>query len=178
MSGLSASPVSQLGQAITRLNQRALRFTDPGSRWFLTSVKLGFIIKVVMTLVALLQGLAQGSLSERAPPLDLNIVEIVTLLVVFAPISETLGIMLVHLLTRRWLGLAGFVAVSTVLAYALHGPPLASYPAGPAAAFLIMSYQYVSFRDAVGVGKAFAGVTICHAVSNGITAIIVASLPD
>ena len=173
-----ASPVGRLRRAITRLNQRALRFTRPGSRWFLASVKLGFINKAALILFAALQGLAEGSLSEEEPPLNRGIVDFAILAIVFAPVFETLGIMLVHLLTRRWIGVTGFVAVSTVLAYVMHGPPLAYYPAGPAAAFLIMSYQYVSFRDTLGIGRAFAGVTISHAVSNGITVPLLLAFPD
>lgn len=152
-----ASPIGQLGQAMTWLNQRALRFTRPGSHWLLTSVKLGFIIKVTAILVALLQSFAEGTLNQEIPAPDRNIRYFVIVGIVLAPLLETLQIILVHWLTRRWLGLAGFVAASTVLAYAMHGPPLAYYPTGAAAAFLIMSYQYVSFREVLGTGKAFAG---------------------
>ena len=172
-----ASLVSRLRRTITRLNQRALRFTHPGSRWLLTSVKLGFVIKVAAISFALIEAFATGTLSRETPRPSRSTVSFAILAVVIVPVIETLQIMRVHLLTRRWIGLAGFVAVSTLLAYALHGPPLAYYPAGAAAAFLIMSYQYVSFRDALGVGKAFTGVAICHAVSNGITALIMAALP-
>ena len=163
---------------MTWLNQRALRFTRPGSHWLLTSVKLGFIIKVTAILVALLQSFAEGSLSQERPAPNRSVTYFVILGVVIAPVLETLQIMLVHRLTRRWLGLAGFVAASTALAYTMHGPPLAYYPTGAAAAFFIMSYQYVSFREVLGTGKAFAGVAICHAVSNGITTLIIAALPD
>ena len=173
---VSASLVGQCRRATTRLNQRALRLTRPGSCWLLTSVKLGFAIKVAAVLVALAEAFARGATNQETPGPNRSIVYLAILGSVIAPVIETLQIMLVHVLTRRWLGLAGFVAVSTALAYATHGPPLAYYPSGAAAAFLIMSYQYVSFREVLGTGKAFAGVTICHAVSNGITTVILAAL--
>ena len=171
-----ASLVGRLRRTITRLNQRALRFTHPGTRWPLTSVKLGFVIKTAAVLVAMAEVVARGHLNQKMPLPNRSLLYFAILGIVIAPVIETLQIMLVHLLTRRWLGLAGFAAVSTALAYAMHGPPLAYYPSGAAAAFLIMSYQYASFREVLGTSRAFAGVTICHAVSNGVTTLILAAL--
>lgn len=174
----SASPVGQLRRAITGLNQRALRFTRPGSCWLLASVKLGFVIKAAAVLVALAEAFVRGTLDQNTPDRISSILLFAIAGVVIAPVLETLVIMLVHVLTRRWLGLAGFVAANTLLAYALHGPPYTGYSAGAAAAFLIMSYQYESFRERLGTSRAFAGVGVCHAVSNGIAVLFRAIFPN
>jgi len=36
----------------------------------------------------------------------------------------------------------------------------------------MMSYQYVSFRNDLGRGRAFAGVAVCHAVDNAVAVLL------
>ena len=76
-------------------------------------------------------------------------------------------ILLMHLLTRRWLGITGFVLVNTTMFATAH-IPTQIVPIPATMLFLVMSCQYISFRNDVGRWKAFAGVAVCHAVNNGI----------
>ena len=102
-----------------------------------------------------------------------GVLELAFLGVVLAPVLETALIVLVHAMTRRWLGLTGFVLVNTALAYVNH-IPTTDVPIAAALVFSAMSYQYVSFRDDVGRGRVFAGVAVSHAVCNSVPTLIVA----
>jgi len=53
---------------------------------------------------------------------SLSIVDAILGIVILAPLIETGFILLVHFLTRRWLGVFGFALVNTVLFAALHIP--------------------------------------------------------
>ena len=175
---ISTSPANQFDRSVERFNQRALRFTRPGPRWLTTSVKLGFIMKAAAMLMSLAVWAALSAFGGEALPPDSRgtasrgTLEVAFLALVLAPLGETAQIWLVHALTRRWLGLTGFVLVNTLLAYAGH-VPTTSIPIAAALVFSVMSYQYVSFRDDLGAGRAFAGVTVSHAVCNIVPVLLV-----
>lgn len=173
----SASRPGRLGRAVECFNQGALRFTRPGPRWLAASVKLGLVMKALAILVSVVVTAVHSALGYETPPSRFvagrGVLELALLGVVLAPLFETALIWLVHALTRRWLGLTGFVLVNTILAYANH-VPTTSVPIAAALVFTAMSYQYVSFRDGVGAGRAFAGVAVSHAVCNSIPTLIVA----
>lgn len=38
----------------------------------------------------------------------------------------------------------------------------------------MMSYQYASYRHALGPGRAFAGVALSHGVNNGVAVLLIA----
>lgn len=172
----STSRVGRFGRVVERFNRRALRFTRPGPRWFTASVTLGLIMRAAAILVAVAVVAARSVFGQETPPSPFGtgrgVLEWVLLGMVLAPLFETAQIWLVHALTRRWLGLTGFVLVNTVLAYANH-VPTTNVPIAAALVFTAMSYQYVSFRDDVGAGRAFAGVAVSHAVYNSVPAMIV-----
>lgn len=169
---LPTSP-GRINAAIKRLNRRALDLTRPGPNWLLTSVKIGLAAKAASVLLGVAVLALYYLLDEEPSPLiSRSLVELVVLALVLAPVIETLQIMLVHAATRRWIGLSGFVAASTILAYLLHSPANVM-PIVAAFVFLVMSYQYVSFRERLGTGKAFAGVAVTHAVVNSVAVLVV-----
>lgn len=174
---VSASRTSRFGQAVERFNRRSLRLTRPGPRWFAASVKLGLIMKagaVLVSLMVVAVRLIFGHETSPSPfPAGRGLLELAFLGLVLAPLFETAQIWLVHALTRRWLGLTGFVLVSTILAYVGH-IRTTDVPIAAALFFSAMSYQYVSFRDDVGGGQAFAGVAVSHAVYNSVPTLIIA----
>jgi len=170
---VAAFQKGRVSRAAERFNQRALRLTRPGRHWLLTSARLGLTVAIASLLAAFLlvaafQGLGQDWPGERR---DRSIADWIVEVIIFAPLVETGLILLVHLLTRRWLGVTGFVLVSTVLFTGLHIPTQV-LPIPAAMLFCVMSYQYVSFRDDVGRGRAFMGVAACHAVNNGVAMLL------
>lgn len=164
---------SRLGRTVERFNLWALHLTRPGPRWLLRSVALGLLMKATYIPVGLAVWGVQSAFGYEPPPsVKPDLFKIVFLGLILAPLFETAQIWLVHALTRRWLGLTGFVLASALLAYAGHAAN--NSPVSAAVAFLLMSYQYVSFRSELGPGKAFAGVAVSHAACNAVPALIVA----
>ena len=80
-------------------------------------------------------------------------------------------IMLIHRMTRSLLGITGFVFCSTTVFGVLHiwsqGVPISGV-----ISFLLMSYQYVSLSSTLGVGRAYLGVAVSHAVNNSLAVLL------
>lgn len=152
--------------ALERFNLVALRLARPRESWFLTSLKIGVVMTAAATLLSILVvsllTLLRGSVPHGT--MDTSWHHLLEL-IVLAPLFETALLVLIFKLTVKWAGLTGFMAILTVLAALVHIPnqPIL-LPA--AIAFMMMSYEYASFRQAVGPGRAFAGVAVSHATIN------------
>lgn len=170
---VAASRKGRISRAAERFNQRALRLTRPGRHWLLTSARLGLTVAIASLLAAFLLVAAFQSLGQDWPGerRGRSIADWIVGVIIFAPLAKTGLILLVHLLTRRWLGVTGFVLVSTVLFAGLHVPTQV-VPIPAAMLFCVMSYQYVSFRDDVGRSRAFMGVAACYAVNNSVAMLL------
>ena len=156
------------------IHQCALRLTKPGSQYLLTSLKLEIIMSLLSLSVTAIYMLLTRVINIKSFNFDsetYNIWELIFGSILFSPLIETAVIMLIHASVRPWLGLTGFVLINTGLFAAMH-IPFKGFPISSAVGFLFMSYQYVSFRDSLGNGKAFAGVTISHGVNNSIASLL------
>lgn len=171
-----AQPASALGRAVEQFNRRALHLTRPGSHWLLSSIKicLGTMAVTVplIILTLLVRAMLRYTESESDP--DRKALSLVFGAVLFSPFVETALLVLIYKMTWARLGLTGFVMVNTML-WAVAHIPLQPVPIGAAILFLVMSYQYVSFRDGVGARKAFWGVFVFHATNNGIATALLLS---
>ncbi len=159
--------------AVERFNQQAMRLTRPGPHWLRASVKLGLVLATTSLLAALLL-IAALLISHWEWPGErrgYSYTEWIIIGVILGPLVETGLISLIHLLTRRWLGISGFVLVNTILFAAMHIPAQV-VPIPATIAFLVMSYQYVSFRNDIGRSRAFVGVAVCHAVNNALVIVL------
>lgn len=170
------APINQAGQSIKRFNQYALHLTQPGSRWINKSLKLGIIISalnfVIIASYLLIPTLLSGQEYVSRHHGEINVVWQLFGSILFAPLVETALLVLIYALTWSWLGLSGFVLVNTGVFAAIH-IPFKGFPIAATIAFLIMSYQYVSFRNSIGSGKAFAGVVLSHSVINTVSSAII-----
>lgn len=107
-----------------------------------------------------------GDLEATSTPAP-SLLSLVFGMILFSPLVETALIVLIHNMTRARLGLTGFVAINTVF-WAIAHIPLQNVPIAVAMLFIVMSYQYVSFRETIGARRAFWGVCVTHALNNGI----------
>ena len=150
----AAPPAGSVRQAIERCNRCLLRRTRPGRYWIVTSVKLGLAMFAISMTSAALVDAARYSLgfpifiSDEKP----SISGLVFGSVLFAPVAETGLLMLVHLLTRRLLGLTGFALVTAALSGVAHYP-IKGLPIAQIIGFFLMAYQYASYRDMIGIGR-------------------------
>jgi len=169
---LSGEKQLRLGWLIDRLNRQALWLTRPGPRWLLKAVLIGLSMKAASVLIAislkLLFAIATGALDtpdEALPTVD--VVKGVVTGLLLAPTIETLEIVLLFWLLRPRLGIGAFVLCSSVLAGLEHISGESWFRPDAILQFAVMSYQYASFREHVGKGRAYWGVALAHATSNG-----------
>ena len=160
--------------AIHRFHRWALGFAGPGRSWFLSAVGFGLIMVAVSVAVFVPVLAARISFNYLpAPEPKPHLVWAAFSMILFAPLVETALLVLIYRMTKPYLGVAGFILVNTVLFGLLHIPSK-GIPASATVAFLMMSYQYISFRDALGPRRAFAGVAVSHGVNNGIAFLLIA----
>ncbi len=90
--------------------------------------------------------------------------------IIVAPLLETGLMVILYRVLYHWLrlGLLGYVIVSVVFWGANH-----IVAAWPAVIFIVMSYQYVAFRNALGRSKAFWSVALTHSVYNTILTTVI-----
>lgn len=162
---------NSLHRSITRLHDRALRLTRPGPNWLAASVKIGLALLAISVGIAVPVVTARLLLGEIIPDGKHRregwlLFEAVLL----APVVETGMLVLLHRITRRRLGVGGFVLQSAALFGPMHLPNFA-LGVPQTALFLIMAYQHVSFREVVGAGRAYVGVMVSHAVVNAVTSL-------
>lgn len=124
-----------------------------------------------LIMLALLVRYALGYTEFESGP-GRSVAYVVLAIVLFSPFVETALLVLIYKMTWSRLGLTGFVAVNTSL-WAVAHIPLQGVPIGAAVLFLAMSYQYVSFREAVGTRRAFWGVFLVHALNNAIAGAVI-----
>ena len=160
--------------AIHRFHRWALKFASPGLHWFLSAVYFGLIM--VATALAVTVPVMAARISFDYPPSPepkRSLLGMAFGMILFAPLTETALLVLIHKMTRPCLGAGGFILVNTVLFGLMHIPSK-GIPAAAIVQFFMMSYQYVSFRDALGPGRAFSGVAVSHGVNNGIAFLLIA----
>ena len=153
--------------AIHRFHRWALGFASPGPHWFLSAVRFGFIMFATALAINVPVIAARISFNYPLPPEpERSLLSMAFGMILFAPLTETALLVLIYKVTRPYLGVAGFILVNTVLFGLLHIPSK-DIPMSATVLFLMMSYQHLSFRDALGPRRAFAGVAVSHGVTNG-----------
>ena len=160
--------------AIHRFHRWAIGFSGPRRHWFLSALRFGFIMVAVSITITIPVFAARISFNYLPPPEpERGLAEMAFSTVLFAPLAETALLVLIYKVTRPYLGVGGFILVNTALFGFLH-IPAKGIPAAATVAFLLMSYQYASFRHVLEPGRAFAGVAVSHGVNNGIAFLFIA----
>ncbi len=174
MSGDQNLATDDADLAIYRFHRWALGFAGPGRHWFRSAVRFGLIMLAVSIAVIIPVFAARISFNYQPTPAPKRgLVEMAFSVVLFAPLAETAILVLIYKMTKPYLGVGGFILVNTALFGLLHIPSK-GIPVANAVGFLMMSYQYVSFHNALGPRRAFAGVAVSHGMNNGIAVLLIA----
>lgn len=169
--------LSGVRNVVAKVNGWALARTAPGPHHLRKAIKIGLslgglaFLKGAGVVLLALVGIDIGYDAITSAELDRRTtIGFALAASIVAPVLETWMMTILYRVLYHWLrlGLFGYVTVSAVFWGANH-----IVAAWPAFIFIIMSYQYVAFRDALGRSRAFCGVALTHSVYNTIITAIV-----